>query len=136
MAESITVTNEDRQRLGTLLRSLQDQGGGFKSHLEFLGAELERSRAVESTEVSPDVVTMDSTVQLRDLATGEAETYTLVYPNDADISQNRISILAPVATAILGNRVGDIVTVSVPSGERSIRVERILFQPEHADELV
>ena len=73
---------------------------------------------------------MNSTVVLRDLDTGEVETYTLVYPNHADIARNRLSVLAPVGTAILGYHVGDVVRWRVPAGVRRLRVEEVLFQPE------
>jgi regulator of nucleoside diphosphate kinase len=77
-----------------------------------------------------DVVTMNTTVELRDLDTGELETYTVVYPERADIALNRISVLAPLGTALLGSRAGDVVEVRVPAGRLRIRVEEIHFQPE------
>lgn len=131
MNQSITLTNEDRQRLLALLRYIENPSSGLTAYVDALEAELGRSESVQSTEISRDVVTMDSTVEVRDVATGELDTYTLAYPNQADISKSRISILAPVAIAILGNRVGNVVTVRTPSGERRIRIEQILFQPEH-----
>jgi regulator of nucleoside diphosphate kinase len=66
------------------------------------------------------------------LDTGEIEIYTLVYPELAEVTKNRISVLAPVGTAILGCRVGDVVRASVPSGQRRLRLEEILFQPERS----
>jgi len=75
-------------------------------------------------------VTMNSTVEIRDLAFDETETYTLVYPEQANIHANRLSVLAPLGTAILGCRVGDVVRVKTPSGARRVRVEEISFQPE------
>ncbi|HCO24501.1 MAG TPA: transcription elongation factor GreAB, partial [Gimesia maris] len=54
-----------------------------------------------------DIVTMNSTVRLRDLETDELETYTLVYPQDANIKEGKLSILTPIGTAILGYRIGD-----------------------------
>jgi regulator of nucleoside diphosphate kinase len=75
---------------------------------------------------------MNSTVRLRDLDTGEEETYTLVYPAQANVEENRISVLAPVGTAIIGYRVGDAVTWRVPGGRVRLRVEEVLYQPERA----
>jgi regulator of nucleoside diphosphate kinase len=57
---------------------------------------------------------MNSTVVLRDLDTEEHETYTLVFPDDADIADGRLSVLAPVGTAILGQYVGDDLRWRVP----------------------
>jgi len=130
MTENITITHEDRQRLGTMLQSAQTHRWERRDYLHALEAELERAQAADPDELPRDVVTMNSTVELRDLDTGEIEIYTLVYPERADATQNRISVLAPVGTAILGCRVGDVVRVSVPSGQRQLRLEKILFQPE------
>jgi regulator of nucleoside diphosphate kinase len=77
---------------------------------------------------------MNSKVRLRDLDTGEKETYTLVYPHEADASAGRISVLAPVGTAIVGNRVGDVIEWPVPAGLRRLKVEAVLDQPERAGE--
>ena len=58
--------------------------------------------------------------------------YALVFPQDADLAQGKISVLAPIGTAMLGYRVGDVFSWQVPSGERRIKVEAILYQPEAA----
>jgi regulator of nucleoside diphosphate kinase len=129
----ITITHEDRRRLGTMLQYAQARGTRRRSHLHALEAELERAHAADEANVPADVVTMNSTVQLRDLDTGEVETYTLVYPEFADVGQNRMSVLAPVGTAILGCRVGDVVHVTAPAGRRRLRLQEILFQPERGE---
>ena len=73
---------------------------------------------------------MNSSVVLRDLSSRELETYTLVFPEDADIAQGRLSVLAPVGTAILGQRIGDELKWRVPEGWRRFKIERVLYQPE------
>ncbi len=133
MPHSITVTHEDRLRLDTMLQYAEANGAEQREYLHALGVELERARETASTDVPCDVVTMDSMVELGDLETGEIDTYTIVYPERANIAMNRISVLAPIGTAILGCRVGDVVKVRTPAGHRRIRVERIHFQPECAN---
>ena len=132
MTSTITITHEDRRRLGTMLQSAQARGMERQEHLHALEADLESARGADATEVPPDLVTMNSTVELRDLDTGEIETYTIVYPERADVALDRISVLAPVGRAVLGSHVGDIVEVKVPSGWRRIQVEGIRYQPENA----
>jgi regulator of nucleoside diphosphate kinase len=73
---------------------------------------------------------MNCKVELLDLDKNEKMTFTLVFPNAANIDQGKISILAPIGTAILGYRVGDIVIWQVPAGQRRIKIEKILYQPE------
>ena len=77
-------------------------------HLRDLRTELDRAHIVRPEDVPRNVVTMNSTVILRDLVTNEKETYTLVFPDSADIANNRLSVLAPIGTAILGERLGDV----------------------------
>ena len=93
---------------------------------------LERCRVVEPESVPKGVVTMHSKVKVRDLQAGESETYTLVFPDDADINEGRLSVLAPLGTALLGARVGDVVEFAAPAGTRRLKVEKILYQPEAA----
>ena len=126
----IYVTEPDLRRLCNVVSTELALDGGSNRHLAELIAELQRAEIVASDEIPDDVVTMNSTVVLRDLETDEVETYTLVYPNHADIARNRLSVLAPVGTAILGYHVGDVVRWRVPAGVRKLRVDEILFQPE------
>ena len=134
ICRDILITENDRRRLGTMLQDPRLSRIEQRECLDALEAELERAYGVDPAELPHDVVTMNSTVEIRDLKSGETETYTLVYPERADINANRISVLAPIGTAILGCRVGDVVRVKTPSGARRIRVEEIHFQPERAGE--
>jgi regulator of nucleoside diphosphate kinase len=63
---------------------------------------------------------------------GESETYTLVYPDEADILAGRLSVLAPLGIALLGARVGQVVEFDAPAGARRLKVEKVLYQPEGA----
>ena len=91
-----------------------------------------RAEIVAPDEVPPDVITMNSRAQLVDLDTNERMEFTLVFPAQADIEEGKISILAPLGTAMLGYRVGDEFEWAVPYGYRRLRVARIEFQPEAA----
>jgi regulator of nucleoside diphosphate kinase len=73
---------------------------------------------------------MNSRVRLKDLETNEEKVYTLVFPSEADLSQQKIYVLAPIGTAILGYRIGDTVEWRVSAGVKNMRIEDILFQPE------
>jgi regulator of nucleoside diphosphate kinase len=75
---------------------------------------------------------MRSRVRLKDLVSGETNIYSLVFPKEADFNQGKISVLAPIGTAILGYRKGDTIEWQVPSGLRRLRVDEILYQPEAA----
>jgi regulator of nucleoside diphosphate kinase len=126
---TIYITELDMQRLQKLL---EDMEGSLrnKAHLRELENELLRGHVVPSGEVPPDVITMNSSVRLKDMDSGEELTYTLVYPGGANASLNRISILAPIGTALIGYRVGDVIEWAVPSGVRRLKVVEIVYQPE------
>ena len=127
---ALVLTAQDRMRLGTLLTDRYVKTAESREHLHALESDLEQANAVDPHEVPEDLVTMNSTVEIRDVKSGETETYTLVYPHRADPLQDRISVLAPIGRAILGRRTGDVVRVAVPAGWRVIRIEAIPFQPE------
>lgn len=126
----IQITALDQERLRKLLLDAQTTEYRKSEYLEKLRMELDRAEIVDPQEVPPTVVTMNSTVSLVDMDTGEEETYTLVFPEDADISKGKISVLAPIGTAMLGYEIGDVFEWDVPAGKRRLRVEKILYQPE------
>jgi regulator of nucleoside diphosphate kinase len=130
-ASAIHVTRFDKTRLMRLLRSL-DAAHENREDIEDLERELERGTEVESTEVEPDVVTMNSTLRVTDLDTNASHLYTIVFPADADFEKGRISILSPLGTALLGYRAGDVVTWEMPRGTRRLRIEELVYQPEAA----
>jgi len=103
-----------------------------QEHLLELQSELERAIVRASSDVPADVVTMRSQVRVLDLATGERREFVLVLPAEADITAQRISVLAPLGTAVLGYRAGDEVEWMMPGGLRTLRIERVT-QAERAD---
>jgi regulator of nucleoside diphosphate kinase len=120
------------ERLRTLLDDAKRMNRQGSEYLEGLESELSRGQVVAPAEVPADVVTMNSKVALRDLDTDEEMEVTLVFPRDADLSQGKVSVLAPIGTAMLGYRVGDTFSWPVPDGIRRLKVEKILYQPEAA----
>ena len=75
---------------------------------------------------------MNSSVRVSDLVTSKSEVITIVFPSDANYEEGKVSILAPLGTALLGYRVGDVVYWHVPRGIRQLRIDEILYQPEAA----
>jgi regulator of nucleoside diphosphate kinase len=127
--DHLVISSFDKERLMRLLRG---EGPGHRDELDDLAHEIDRGKEVRPQEVPPDVVTMNSTVRVTDVDTGSSHVYTIVFPSDADYDKGRISILAPLGTALLGFRVGDTVDWHVPRGTRRLRIDEILYQPEAA----
>lgn len=129
---TIYITSFDLSRLEELLEVASEFSGRDNKHLEELTKELLRAEVVDSKDIPADVITMNSRVRLIDLDSKEERIYTLVFPSEANIDENKISILAPVGTALLGYRAGDTIKWQVPAGVRKLKVKAILYQPESA----
>lgn len=122
------LTQPDRERLVSLLKSSRNQPA--------LGTRAKLTEAVErATIVAPDVVpetvvTMNSIVRLIDTASGEITSFALVYPADANVDRLKISVLAPLGTALLGRSEGEIIEYAVPSGTKRFFIQKVMYQPE------
>lgn len=133
MSRKIHITSVDRDRLLKLIGKEREFNNTLnREYLKNLEHELNNAQIVISQEIPNDVITMNSKVLLKDMDTDEEMIYTLVYPTDANLVEDKISILAPVGTAILGYREGDILEWKVPDGIVNLKVESILYQPEAA----
>jgi regulator of nucleoside diphosphate kinase len=130
-SQPIVMTELDHSRLESLLEKLRERPKN-SAGIEVLEQELDRAQVVDPSKVPPDVVTMNSRVALLDLDTGEEMNVQLVFPAAANLAEGQISILAPVALALLGYRAGDEITWPVPSGTRRLRIEEVIYQPEAA----
>jgi regulator of nucleoside diphosphate kinase len=127
---TIIITEFDMERLRTLIDDAKRLDRYGNKYVENLEIELSRGQLLAATDVPADVITMNSKVCLKDLDTNEEMSVTLVFPHDADITQSKISVLAPIGTAMLGYRSGEIFTWKVPDGVRRLQVEKIVYQPE------
>jgi regulator of nucleoside diphosphate kinase len=128
----IVVTRPDRERLNVLVATARGRRRWEELHLRALAEELDGAEVVEPERVPPDVVTMHSRVRILDLASGQEMTYELCYPTEADLDTGRLSVLAPIGTALLGYREGDVVEWPVPGGVRVLKIDALLHQPEAA----
>jgi regulator of nucleoside diphosphate kinase len=132
--EIIHITEPDMECLRKLLKAEKRFDKSGRDDLQNLEAKLDQSQLIAQREVPKDVITLNSKVRLTDLGTGEEMSYTLVLPHEADIDQHRISILAPIGTAMLGYSVGDTFEWKVPGGLRRLEVKEILYQPEASED--
>ena len=125
---TIYITQSDMNRLRSLIEAMKSS----REDLKTLSAELDQARVVSPAEIPPDVITMNSKAQVRDLQDDEVMTYTLVFPAKANVDEGFLSVLAPIGTAMLGHRVGDEFEWHVPAGPIRLKVESVLYQPEAA----
>src|SRR5690242_8698683 len=106
-SESILLSGTDFDRLEGLTRSPRHRAGQWE-RLAVLRHELGRGTVIAPAQIPPGVVTMRSRVRVRDMRGGAAQTYTVVYPDEADIERRMVSVLAPLGAALLGARAGQV----------------------------
>jgi regulator of nucleoside diphosphate kinase len=129
----IVLTSRDFDRLEALLNSLPPNGFPDKANL---AKELERAEVVPPEMIPPNVVTMNSTVHFTIAGSSDDFHLTLVYPKDIGGQPDRISVLAPIGSALLGLSVGDELEWPRPGGGMSkVRVVDVVYQPERSGEL-
>lgn len=127
---TITITRLDLQRLENLLDSQKDFGPGAIA----LQAELDRAEVVGLDAVPAGLVTMNSRVHCREESSGKDYHLTLVYPQDAG-GEGKVSILAPVGSALLGLTVGQHIDWPAPGGKvLKLTLLAVEYQPEAAGE--
>jgi regulator of nucleoside diphosphate kinase len=128
----IVLSSLDLDRLDQLLSRLPATD---PARLQ-LEQELERAAVVEPAAMPANVVTMNSTVRLRLLKTDEEACLTLVYPKDLDATGDKVSVLAPVGSALLGLSEGDQIHWPMPDGViQPIQVMQLVYQPERSGQL-
>jgi regulator of nucleoside diphosphate kinase len=127
----IYITDTDSQKLRRLIAGLRGAKSPGVEHLDMLEQELDRAEVVASEAIPRDVITMNSEVRMHDLDSGSSQRYKLVFPSQFrwDFS---VSVLAPIGTAMLGYRVGDVIEWPVPRGIRRLKVQEVIYQPEAA----
>ncbi len=98
----------------------------FDEAVEDLAASLEFADVVPSERRPVTVVALDSAVEYVELPDGPSRTVVVAHPAKADVARGRVSVLSPVGRALLGRRVGNVLTLDLPTGERRrIKVTRV-----------
>lgn len=129
MRDRIYITESDANRLRRLIAGRRAGNPADDAYLDMLEQELDRAEVVEPDAIPADVVTMNSEVSLKDLDSGEIREYKLIFPAQ-NRTENSVSVLAPIGTAMLGYRTGDVFEWRVPKGIRRLKVLKVMHQRE------
>lgn len=124
---TIVLSADDYERLSALAHAARNS---MPNLADELAAEVGRARVLAKGKHPEHIVCMNSEVEFRDDDTGKVQTIILVYPEEADISQRKISVLTPVGTALIGLRAGHAITWESPGG--AMRQLTVLAVREHS----
>ena len=128
----IILNRLDYARIKKCIRDAQQFNSISNHEAESLLQELESAEILEPEEIPSNVVTMNSIVRMSFNNSKKHVQFQIVYPNKANFKDNKISIFSPIATALIGYKVGDEIEWIIPAGITRIRIDEIIYQPEAA----
>lgn len=119
---SLIIEKKEFQLLESLLRSIQyAKDESYKGSMKKLAEELTTANIISEEEFPADVIRFNSIVEI-EVFDGAVKKYQLVRPEESNVSLNRISILAPLGSALIGYSTGDEITWHFPGGEKKIKI--------------
>lgn len=128
----IFITNFDRVRLEELITSctLTESSLDKQKIIKLLKARLRRSKVIPWNEIAPDIVTMNSSVRLKNLDDGKQENYSLVFPEEANLLRNKISVLSELGIFLLGRKLKNVLKLKSYRHVQHFVISEMLYQPE------
>jgi regulator of nucleoside diphosphate kinase len=121
----VILLKHDFEILNAYVKNLQGMQVNEKENYSKLSQELKKAQIVDTEDFPGDVVRLDSTVVIKDLQTNREMTITIVLPQKADIKQKKVSVLAPIGTALIGFGKGQKVSWDVPSGKKDFKIMEV-----------
>lgn len=123
--QKLIVLKDDYDFLKSSLPAYRNSAAFPKGSIESLEEELRKAKVVNREEFPADVVRIDSMVMIMDMSSGKEMQLRLVLPKDEDPKKKNISVMAPVGTALIGFRKGDVVKWKVPAGEKKFQIKDV-----------
>lgn len=99
--------------------------GRLLSQIRFKQRVLEFARVIDTNRLGSDAVGLLTKVEITNMSNGFKTAYTVVSPHEANMMEKKISIKSPIAQALLGKKVGDVVEVRVPAGIQRFKIDSI-----------
>ena len=130
--KKVTLNKNDYTRIYKAITDAKNSKTINSNEAEKLLSELSKAEIVPSEKIDKDVVTMNSEVKLFFENTQKEQSFKIVYPQDANLKENKISIFSPIVTALIGYKIGDEIEWIVPGGMTKIKIVDLIYQPEAA----
>lgn len=124
-ATPVILLKNDFEILNGFVKNLQGMQVNEKENFSKLYEELKKAQIVDAENFPADIVRLNSTVVIKDLKTKRDMTITIVLPQKADIKQKKVSVLAPIGTALIGFKKGQTVSWQVPSGKKDFMIMEV-----------
>lgn len=121
-ATPVILLKNDFEILNGYVKNLQGMQVNEKENFSKLYEEIKKAQIVDAQDFPDDIVRLNSNVVIKDLKTKRDMTITIVLPQKADIKQRKVSVLAPIGTALIGFRKGQKVSWEVPSGKKDFMI--------------
>jgi len=129
-AKEIIISSVDSERIRKKIMDERAKTGYLSKELKLLLDELNRAKVLKPEEIPSDVLTMHSRVRLHYVSNGKSLEIQIVYPEEANVQEGKVSIFAPIATALLGYKKGDVVDWPVHNNIMKVKIDEIIYQPE------
>jgi len=130
--KQIIISKQDFTRIHKAIKDAKLRNAIKKEDAEKLLNELHSAKVVEPEDIPADLVTMNSVVKIHFQNNKTVTEFKIVYPDQANIKEHKISIFSPVASALIGYSFNDEIDWIVPSGMTKIIIDEIIYQPEAA----
>jgi len=106
----------------------RERQGMLEARINYIESRMHRFNVIDLKTLDGEKVTFGATVEIEDVDSGERKTFTLLGPDEADFNNGTISVLSPVARALLGKYEGDEVTVEAPKGQINYEILSVAFK--------
>lgn len=108
------AAKEEQAHLAREMREIEDK--------------LARAEVIDPSKLSHSKVTFGATVVLEDTNLGEEKKYQIVGPDESDVKAGKISIISPIARALIGKEKGDVVAVQTPNGKKEFEILAVEYK--------
>lgn len=123
---NLILTKEDHRLLTSYLNGIFGKTAFDRKNLEDLKGELKKAKLVSSKNIPLDIVRLNSKVAIKSADDTKVMNVILVTPDKANIKEQKISIFAPIGTALIGFRKGQQINWEVPAGKKTFTILEVI----------
>lgn len=105
----------------------RERQGILEARINYIESRIPQYNVIDISKLDSERIIFGATVEVEDVNSGEEKTFTLLGPDETGYFKNSISILSPVARALVGKEEGDEVTVNVPKGKLEYEIISVTF---------